>query len=379
MSAIPPFAPAATAPRRRRSSWALRITFAVLVLGLLGAAAVAAALMGFALFQMGDSRPALAGDPATIITRARGQGAADGHVWDRHGPVNVLLIGADKGIDEGCTETSYQLTDTLILVRFDPASGRAGMMSIPRDLYVPMPGRGARKITTAYAIGERGTPGGGPELLRETIEENLDVPVHRYVRVDVHGFERIVDELGGIEIDVPPSRYDPSVGLYDPAYPDDNCGTVVVTFPPGHQRMNGKEALQYARSRKTTSDFDRSRRQMDVLMAIRRRAAAPRMVTRLPRLLPALFDTVATDFSAREVASLVAPAMDVGAQDIDRYPIDAEVVYDDWVVVDGVAQAVLRLMPAAYTDLRRRFMALEPLATPTVPAESAAITAAGPA
>jgi LCP family protein required for cell wall assembly len=328
-----------------------------------------------------DANPARA-EAAVPLPEQDVQAVADENargpdVWDRHGPIDILLIGVDAGLDAGCRESSYKLSDTIILVRFDPNTKRAGLMTIPRDLFVYVRGYGGRKITTAHAIGENQGKGEGPELLKETIQDNLEVPVHRYVKVDLDGFERIIDELGGIDITVPASAGNPEVGLYDPNYPDGKCGTLVVDVKPGRQHMNGAEALQYARSRKTTSDFDRSRRQIDVLMAIRRKMLSPRVLANAPGLVPALTSSVETDFTAREIGALSLSAMDVDTENIQRYPIDANVVYDDSVLVDNVVQAVLHLQPNVYADVRARFLKLERSPTPT-PTPTTAATPGAP-
>jgi LCP family protein required for cell wall assembly len=237
-------------------------------------------------------------------------------------------------------------------------------MSIPRDLYVPMPGRPARKITVAYALQESEEEGTGANYLRRTIEQNLELPVHRYIMIDIGGFERVIDELGGVEIDVPPSDWDPDVGIYDDAYPTDDCGTMELLIKPGLQQMDGTTALQYARSRHSSSDFDRSRRQIDVLMAIRRKALSPAFLRRAPGLLPALLDTVETDFTAREIMSLAGPAIKADAESIERYSIDNRIVYNDRILIDGANQSVLRLNPDAYEVLRASFLDLTAPAYP---------------
>ncbi len=360
--------PSRTVPLARRSSWLLRLLFAVVLVGILVEGGVVLSLLGWTFLRMTDDYEAMPNVRDRSIVRSvvpliqRAQ--TDVEAWDRHGPMNILLLGLDE---DDCLEPdgTYRRTDTIILVRVDPQAGRVAMLSVPRDLYVSVPLHvdgetriSGRKINTAHVMGEQdeSIPGGGPELMERVIETNLGVPVHRYARIDYQGFKRIIDAMGGVDIEVPPSPYDPDVGLYDAEYPDGHCGTMTIEFPPGLQHFDGEQALQYARSRSTTSDFDRSRRQMEVLMALRRKAAGMDVIRRLPEAVPALLDSVDTDFSPSELFSLASIAKDVEASDIVALRIDESIVYDDRLMIDGVQQAVLRLQPSAYEKLRADFL-----------------------
>ncbi len=347
-----------------------RFLLAVALLLILAELAAVAALIAFTLFRLTDGHASPSGmrrRPAFLMPLpGSNPDRVEINVWDHHGPLNVLLIGldADDCAVQGST-TMARRADTIIVVRIDPQTKRAAMLSIPRDLYVAIPGHGARKINTAHVHGEldRSLPGGGPQLLAETIEANFDIPIHRYARVDFAGFERIIDAVGGIDIVVPPSPRDPRIGLLDSEYPDGHCGTITVWFPPGPQHLDGQRALQYARSRKSTSDFDRSRRQMQVLLALRQRALSLGAVRHLPELVPALMDAVDTDFTAAELISLARLLPAVGA-DAPTYSLDEQSLYAEMLVIDGVPQATLRPDPSALAVVLHSFMALQP-PTPT--------------
>jgi LCP family protein required for cell wall assembly len=271
--------------------------------------------------------------------------------------------GCGAKVEEGPSRT-----DTMIVVRVDPAQGKVAMLSIPRDLYVYIPANGygnvvgAKKITTAHVYGTvyddegREVPHSGPELVKRTIRDNLGIPVHRYIRVDFSGFEQIVEAVGGIEVEVSPSPEDPSIGLYDEDYPDGHCGTMTINFPPGRQKLDGVQALQYARSRKSTSDFDRSRRQMQVLLAIRERGTRLGVILDLHKLIPALRETIDTDLTPDEIISLANTARGIDSEDVLRMQMDESVVYNDLLVIDDVPQYVLRLQQAPYDALREAFM-----------------------
>jgi LCP family protein required for cell wall assembly len=284
------------------------------------------------------------------------------NVWDEHGPLNVLLIGLDAD-DCARPDGSPRRADTMILVRVDPATQKAAMLTIPRDLYVYIEGYGAKKINMAHVHGaasDMDDPAAGPELLRRVVQENLELPVHRYVSIDFEGFQELIDEgLGGLTMDLPPSEYDPTVSLEDTEYPDGHCGTMTIRFEPGKQKLTGAEALQYARSRYSTSDFDRSRRQMEVLMAVREAGTSPSILVRAPKLISALRDTIDTDLSNMEVLSLGRVARGMNTKDIVTLRIDENAVYDDVLLIDNVPQWVLVHRQDKLDDLRRQFLLME--------------------
>ena len=183
------------------------------------------------------------------------------NIESRKERVNILLLGIDQRdnkVDKGPWRT-----DTMILVSIDPATRSASMLSIPRDLWVTIPGYGENRINTAHATGDiRKYPGGGVALAKKTVWYTFGVPVHYYVRINFVGFEKMIDAIGGITIDV-------ESAIHDDSYPDQNYGTMVVDIPAGVQHMDGKTALQYARVRHGRNDFDRMKRQQQVILAAR--------------------------------------------------------------------------------------------------------------
>jgi polyisoprenyl-teichoic acid--peptidoglycan teichoic acid transferase len=182
-------------------------------------------------------------------------------------PVNILLIGVDKrpNADEGVR------SDTLILVHLDPLDKWAAMLSIPRDSVVNIPHLGYAKVNAAYSYGfsnaaaiyGEGTEpdAAGAALAAETIEQFLGVKVDFTAQVDFHGFESLVNSVGGVLVDVP-------APLLDAEYPTEDYGVERIYIPAGLQVMDGHTALIYARSRHASTDFDRGRRQQTVLRAL---------------------------------------------------------------------------------------------------------------
>lgn len=209
--------------------------------------------------------------------------------------LTFLIVGSDSraGLDDltyfGSAGGSRG--DVVILVRLDSTTSSAQMLSLPRDLYVEIPGHGANKINAAYAFG-------GPSLLVETIRENLDVEVNHYIEVDFVGFAALIDELGGIEIAFPYPARDLSSGL------DVNSGP---------QRLDGDMALAYARSRKyqeyqdgkwvsvRANDIGRTARQQEVIRAIVNELKQPSTILEAGQVVEALARYVTID--ARLAAS----------------------------------------------------------------------------
>lgn len=183
------------------------------------------------------------------------------------GRVNVLLIGIG-----GANHPGGNLADTIMVASFDPKNKEVALLSVPRDLWVPIPGDGYSKINAAHAFGEQDAKktGGGPVLLKKTISQILDLPIHYYVRADFSALQKIVDTLGGVTVEV-------DKPIVDLAYPADN----MVDYSPfrldaGVQTLDGKTALKYARSRHASSsegsDFARAKRQQKLLQSIKEKA-----------------------------------------------------------------------------------------------------------
>jgi LCP family protein required for cell wall assembly len=232
---------------------------------------------------------------------------------------NILLIGTDqRDLDV------VGRTDTIMVLAVDAPNNRASLISLPRDLYLPIPGVGYSRINTAYAFGEERKPGGGLPLLMSTIERNFGIPIERYVRIDFSGFQGVVDALGGVDVVVDCPLYDELIYRYFQVY----------TLEPGAYRMNGEQALYYARSRKTTSDFDRARRQQRVLLAIRKRVLDGNLLPRIPALWLAMRDIVDTNLSPGDIAELARLGATLDGKDlygmVIRYPL-----VTDWVTPQG--------------------------------------------
>lgn len=238
-------------------------------------------------------------------------------VWQRTERVNLLLLGADKRPDE----TVYR-TDTIIVLTLDPATKTAGMLSIPRDLWVPIPGYGESRVNQAFVLGEvKKYPGGGPALAMRTVQEFLGVPIHGYVLVDFDGFRKLIDQIGGIDVQV-------EKPIDDTQYPTDDYGYQEVHIPAGLVHMDGDLALKYARVRHGSSDIDRGRRQQQVLMAARDKALRLNLLPKVPSLMATVMGAVQTDLQPGEILALAKLANQVASENIHAAVIDYTMVVE---------------------------------------------------
>lgn len=254
--------PRARPPRRYScGSILLGTLLVVLVAGIFVAVTVRRAARTLNVIEQDDPRRALAD------TSAVDGPSTDSLPNTLLNPFNVLLIGVDMrdDPDEGVR------SDTLIVVHVHPREQWAGMLSIPRDSVVQIPHLGQQKINVAYTYGYRNadelygqgtapTAAGGA-LAAETVENFLSIKIDYIAQVDFLGFEKIIDALGGLLIDVPRP-------LLDPEYPTEDYGYERIYIPAGLQVLDGRTALRYARSRHSDSDFDRNQRQQAVLNAL---------------------------------------------------------------------------------------------------------------
>lgn len=238
--------------------------------------------------------------------------------WDGKERINILLLGLDYR-DWEANETPR--SDTMILFTLDPVSMTAGMLSIPRDMWVEIPGFGHGKINTAYFLGEGNKlPGGGPGLAAETVEEFLGVPIQYYAQVDFMAFVKFIDEIGGVDIHV---REEMTI---DPL----GSGNTIF-LKEGVQTFNGEVTLAYARARYTEGgDFDRAARQQQVIMAIRDNVlnyySLPRLISRAPAIYADLQSGIHTNLSLDEAIKLAWLVGQVDEKNIERAVIGTDMI-----------------------------------------------------
>jgi LCP family protein required for cell wall assembly len=242
--------------------------------------------------------------------------------------VNFLLIGSDRR-----PGGSFR-TDTMVIAILRPNEGQVSLISIPRDLWVSIPGWENNRINTAYQFGiSSGYPGGGPGLLKETILYNLGIRIDHTALVEFDGFRQIVDTLGGVDIPVSCAYTD--WRLIDPSYnPENENNWYLYTAGPGLIHMDGDLALWYARSRQKSSDFDRGRRQQEVLRALFTQALQAETLKRIPELYNNLKNTVETDLGLADILQLSLYAPQMTNADIRGYYIRPPYV-SSWITNGG--------------------------------------------
>jgi LCP family protein required for cell wall assembly len=274
----------------------------------------------------GGDDPGTGGGTQPLATPAPGQTpepTVEVKAWSGTDRVTILVMGIDRRVGED--EKGY-LTDTMMLVSVDPAARTAAMLSIPRDLWVEIPGYGTNTINTANRSGDYyDYPGGGPALAVKTVEHNLGVTVNYYLRLDFTAFETFIDTIGGIDI-VNPAEID------DPNYPNGSYGFEPFYLAEGPHHLNGHDALRYARTRHGDSDIDRATRQQQVVMAVRERVVSldmlPTLIARAPFLYRTLNESVWTDLSLDQIVSLALMAKDIPSENIRSAVIGYEYVLD---------------------------------------------------
>lgn len=244
--------------------------------------------------------------------------------------VNFLLIGSDKR-----PGSSYR-TDTLVIAVIWPNDGQVSLISIPRDLWIYIPTVGMQRVNTAYQSGEiYGYAGGGPGLLKDTISYNLGIRIDYTAMVEFDGFRRIVDTLGGVDMPVACAYTD--WRLIDPSYdPENENNWWLYTVGPGQIHMDGDLALWYARSRSKSNDFDRGRRQQEVLRAIFLKALQTDTFSKIPQLYNDFSSTIITDLGLGDMLKLAPYATNFTNANIRGYYIRPPYV-SSWITPGGAS------------------------------------------
>ena len=239
--------------------------------------------------------------------------------WTDTGRINILLLG----IDERESEQGPWRTDTMILLSIDPARQTAAVLSIPRDLWVTIPGYDFEaRINTAHFYGDlRGYPGGGPALAMATVQAVFDLPIQYYIRFNFAGFEKLIDAIGGIDLNV-------EAPIDDPLYPDSGYGYAPLHIDAGLQHMDGELALKYARTRHGgLEDFDRMHRQQQVIMAVRdkvtRTNMAPTIMREIVPLLQAMGSALKTNFTPDQLVRLIQLGTQLDPRQIQTLAIES--------------------------------------------------------
>ncbi len=224
--------------------------------------------------------------------------------------VNILLLGSDT--DQKFQNGQY-IAQTDIVVTIDPASKTVGMLSIPRDFYINVPGYGLHKLDEAYGLG-------GVALSRRTIEQDFGISINYYAWVGLDGFIKVIDTVGGVDVDVMHPIVDDNYPNDTGANANDPYALKRLYLPPGPQHLDGPTALNYVRSRHAdlVGDFGRSARQQQVLSALKTKLSNPSIFGQLTQIASDLNGFVKTDMQLPDVLKLMNFARSINANQINK-------------------------------------------------------------
>lgn len=245
--------------------------------------------------------------------------------------INIALLGSDVG-------STLARNDVTIVVSINRNTGTAAMWHIPRDLLVYIPGYTIDRINRTFQIGQQdGWPGGGPALLKEMFLYNFGLEIDFYARVDFNDFKAIIAELGDLTISVDCEitdwrQIDPEVSIEEARTSIDYWEEYTLTV--GVHELNPYMALWYARSRVTTNDLDRGRRQMDLLRAMWAQAKENGLFDQVLNLWPRTLEIVDTDMQLDDIVELVPLALTIELGDIERYSMRQGVHMETWLTPD---------------------------------------------
>ena len=273
--------------------------------------------------------------------------------WDGGSRINILFVGL-RGGDPIKGDCPF-CTDTLILLTVDPATKTAGMLSIPRDMWVNIPGFGFSRINTAWTLG-RGSklPGGGPALTMKTISHFIGVPIDYYVQVDFDTFVDIINLLGGVDV------YNEETIVLDPMAHGRDFPKVKITCC-GMRHLDGRTALAYSRCRHIEQgcqdgDIGRARRQQKVIFGIRDKVLSPEnfptLLAQAPQLYNIFSEGIHTNLSLQDAMKLAVLAKDISKENIKNAVIDDSMLAYDNVILGGKNASIMKPLPDKIRVLR---------------------------
>lgn len=233
--------------------------------------------------------------------------------------INILLMGSDSRVG-----ALVSRTDTMMLLSVNLQEQTVSLLSIPRDLYVEIPGYGRDRLNTAFVHGadtDNGNPVAGAATVIETIEQTLGVSIDHYVLVNLRAVERTIDDMGGVDMYVPYT-------ISDPTYINRETGEPLL-ITEGLNHFDGDTALRYVRTRHQDSDFARSNRQQQLLLALRQKAlnlGVAEMLARVPLLYQHIKSGVFTDLSLEDMVAMAQIGSDIPAENINTAVLNSDYV-----------------------------------------------------
>jgi LCP family protein required for cell wall assembly len=285
--------------------------------------------------------------------------------WNGTDRVTILLMGLDYR--DWTTNEGPPRTDSMMLLTIDPVTKIGGMLSIPRDLWVEIPGFQHERINTAFRDGEANKlPGGGPALAVQTVENLLGVPIQYYAVIDFYTFEKLINQIGGVDI------------LVTERVKISPLGRESRWLSPQSLHLDGADALAYARARGTEGgDFDRANRQQQVAMAVRDQILnykmVPTLLAKAPKMYTQLATGIRTNLSFDEIVGLGLLAMQIDPKSMHNGVIGPPDMVIPETLPDG--SQVLKPVPDKIRELRDQIFTNTGSVAPSVPVDNPAAPA----
>lgn len=220
----------------------------------------------------------------SLMEKPAPQSKQDEELLTAKDKATVMIMGVDERDDD------VGRSDTLMIASIDPATNQATLLSVPRDTRVKIKGHGFDKINAAYAYGKE-------KLSEDTVERLLGVDIDHYIIINTKSFKKIIDAIGGIDIDVPKRMH------YEDPWDDD--GGLIIDFQPGMQHMDGAKAVTYVRYRDEEGDLGRIRRQQDFVRACMEKVLSPSIIPKLPTVIKEVMESIETDMTLRQILELI--------------------------------------------------------------------------
>jgi LCP family protein required for cell wall assembly len=229
--------------------------------------------------------------------------------------MNILVLGSDRRPD-----TTNWRTDVIMIVALDFEHQRAGIISLPRDIYVDRAqGYTAYKINTIDYVGEQKEQDGGPKLLMSILQERTGIPLHHFVRFEFDTFKQVVDALGGVDVQV-------DCWYVDYVADED----VHLDLKPGNYHFNGSEAISYVRTRLNNNDLDRARRQQQMIWAIRSKLTEANWLTKIPALYSSVSSSLTTDIGLIDIVRLARFGFSLQSENIHGMVVQPPTIREGW-------------------------------------------------
>ena len=337
---IPPQQPPRPTQRRRRIAARGWVSIAVAVAALAGAALVSAA------HQAGGWRDLAARAAGRALSVAQPTNVGPVTPVQPQEPFSVLVMG----VESAPAYAGPELTDSMMVMSYDPQAGSASLLSVPRDLWVDVPGFGQNRVNTALEDG-------GPATAELTVEKALGVPIEYYAVVNYQAFVNLVNTLGGVDVVVPSGLT--GHGIYDPTYPNPNeDASTLFVLGAGPQHLDGATALEFIRERHSfaNEDLQREADQQQVLLSLKQEILQPQNLVRVPSLLSSLFQSVTTNVPYADLPVLANEVLQLPQSSIATTVFAAPQI-SDWTT-PGNADVLLPNPPQFQQAVQQTFPGL---------------------